>query len=43
MIRDDTMESLQAALNTLEISGTFWGLKINKDKTQTAWKGTKGQ
>ena len=41
LILDGTMESLQAAFNTLEIFGTFSGLKVNKDKTQIAWIGKK--
>ena len=51
LILDGTIESLQAALNTLEIFGTFSGfleifgtfsgLKVNKDKTQIAWIGKK--
>ena len=41
LILDGTMESLQAALHTLEIFGTFSGLKVTKDKTQIAWIGKK--
>ena len=41
LILDGTMESLQAALNTLEIFGTFSGLKVNKYKTKIAWIGKK--
>ena len=41
LILDGTIESLQAAPNTLEIFGTFSGLKVNKDKTLIAWIGKK--
>ena len=41
LILDGSTESLQAALNTLEVFGTFSGLKVNKDKTQIAWIGKK--
>ena len=38
---DGSQSSLQAALNTLEIFGSYSGLKINKDKTKTIWIGNK--
>ena len=34
MIRDGTPDSLQAALNSLEIFGTMSGLKMNTEKTK---------
>ena len=40
-ILDGTQASLQAALNTLEVFGTYSGLKINKDKTKIIWIGNK--
>ena len=33
LILNGTVESLQAALNILEIFGSFSGLKVNTDKT----------
>ena len=36
---DGTKESLQAALNTLEIFGSFSGLKMNVEKTKVIWIG----
>ena len=41
LILNGTVESLQAALNILEIFGSFSGLKINTDKTQIVWIGKK--
>ena len=35
VILHGTVKSLQAALNTLEIFGSYSGLKINTDKTKT--------
>ena len=40
-ILDGSQSSLQAALNTLEIFGTYSGLKINKEKTKINWIGNK--
>ena len=34
LLLDGSDHSLQSALNTLEIFGTFYGLKINKEKTK---------
>ena len=34
LLLDGSERSLQSALNTLEIFGTFSGLKINKEKTK---------
>ena len=36
-----TTQSLQAALNIIEIFGSFSGLKVNMDKTQIVWIGKK--
>ena len=41
IILDDSVDSLQAALNTLEIFGTMSGLKINTEKTKIVWLGRK--
>ena len=41
MILDGTQTSLQATLNTIEIFGTYSGLKMNKDKTKLIWIGRK--
>ena len=41
LILDGSQCSLQAALNTLEIYGTFSGLKMNKEKTKVIWIGRK--
>lgn len=41
LILNGSLKSLQAALNTLEIYGSFSGLKINKDKTKLVWIGKK--
>ena len=41
LILNGTVESLQAALNILEIFGSFSGLKVNTDKTQIVWIGKK--
>ena len=38
---DGTQASLQAALNTLEVFGTYSGLKLNTDKTKIVWIGAK--
>ena len=38
---DGTQRSLQAALNTLEIFGSFSGLKMNMTKTKLIWIGRK--
>ena len=38
---DGTQKSLQAALNTLEIFGSFSGLRMNKSKTKLIWIGRK--
>ena len=38
---DGSRDSLLAALNTLEIFGTFSGLKVNTDKTKIVWLGKK--
>ena len=38
---DDYEISLQLALNILEIFGTYSGLKVNKEKTQIIWTGSK--
>ena len=32
-----TFESIESALNTIEIFGTFSGLKMNGDKTKVIW------
>ena len=39
LLLDGSECSLQSALNTLEIFGTFSGLKINKEKTKIVWIG----
>ena len=39
MFLNGTRESLQAALNTIEIFGTYSGLKINAEKTKVIWIG----
>ena len=36
---DGTQETLQATLNTLEIFGTYSGLKMNTSKTKIIWIG----
>ena len=41
LILDGTSVSLLAALNTLEIYGSYSGLKINTDKTKLIWIGKK--
>ena len=41
LILDGTQNSLQAALNTLEVFGDISGLKMNKDKTKMIWIGRK--
>ena len=41
MILDGTKNSLQMSLNTIEIFGTYSGLKMNKEKTQLIWIGKK--
>ena len=41
LLLDDNPFSLHAALNTIEIFGSFSGLKINKDKTKVVWIGKK--
>ena len=38
---DGTTHSLQSALNTLEILGSFSGLQMNKEKTKVVWIGRK--
>ena len=38
---DGSKDSLEAALNTLEIFGSLSGLKINMDKTKIVWLGKK--
>ena len=38
---DDSEISLQLALNVLEIFGIYSGLKVNKEKTQLIWIGSK--
>ena len=38
---DGTKDSLEAALNTLEIFGSVSGLVVNKDKTKLIWLGKK--
>ena len=38
---DGSESSLQSALNVLEIFGTYSGLKVNKEKTQIVWIGSK--
>ena len=39
MILDGTQNSLQMSLNTIEIFGTYSGLKMNKEKTHVIWIG----
>ena len=41
LILDGTSDSLESALNTLEILGSISGLKINTDKTKIVWIGKK--
>ena len=41
LILDGSQQSLQAALNTLEIFGNFSGLKMNKERTKVIWIGRK--
>ena len=41
IILDGSQDSLQAALNTLEIYGNFSGLKMNREKTKVIWIGRK--
>ena len=41
LILDGSEESLEAALNTIEIFGTFSGLKMNTTKTKAVWIGRK--
>ena len=41
LILDGTSDSLESALNTLEIFGSISGLKINTDKTKIVWIGKK--
>ena len=41
IILDGTEDSLQAALNVLEIFGGISGLKVNTEKTQIVWIGRK--
>ena len=41
LILDGSQDSLQAALNTLEIYGNFSGLKMNREKTKVIWIGRK--
>ena len=41
LILDGSQSSLQAALNTIEIFGSFSGLKINTNKTKLVWIGRK--
>ena len=38
---DGTQKSLPAALNTLEIFGSYSGLRMNKSKTKLIWIGRK--
>ena len=38
---DGSESSLQSALNVLEIFGTYSSLKVNKEKTQIVWIGSK--
>ena len=38
---DGTKDSLEAALNTLEIFGSLSGLAVNKDNTKLIWLGKK--
>ena len=41
IILDDSLGSLQATLNILEIYGSISGLKMNSDKTKVIWIGRK--
>ena len=41
LILDGSQQSLQSALNTLEIYGSMSGLKMNKEKTKVVWVGRK--
>ena len=41
LILDGTTNSLEAALNILEIFGSISGLKVNTEKTQIVWIGKK--
>ena len=41
MLLDGSQESLHASLNTIEIFGTYSGLKMNKEKTKLIWIGRK--
>ena len=41
IILDGTQRSLQAALNTIEVFGSFSGLRMNKSKTKLIWIGRK--
>ena len=41
LILDGSQQSLQNALNILEIFGTYSGLKVNTDKTKIIWIGKK--
>ena len=41
LLLDDSKESLQVALNVLEIYGSMSGLKMNSDKTKVVWIGRK--
>ena len=41
LILDETLRSLQAALNTFEVFGSFSGLRMNKSKTKLIWIGRK--
>ena len=41
LLLDGSRQSLQAALNLLEIYGSMSGLRINKDKTKIIWIGLK--
>ena len=41
LLLDGSHQSLQNALNTLEIFGSYSGLKMNKEKTKVIWIGRK--
>ena len=41
IILNGTEDSLQAALNILEIFGNISGLRVNTEKTQIVWIGKK--
>ena len=41
LLLDGTEGSLQSALNTLEIFGSYSGLRMNRDKTRVIWIGRK--